>query len=95
MTQTKLSHKQIRWADFLSQFNFHIAHIPGKHNLVVDALSRRPQVNAVSIATHNDLSFMMEEYATDLDFRDVMSAHCPREERRTISTSRWLSSLWK
>ncbi|MCO5597790.1 hypothetical protein L7F22_051872 [Adiantum nelumboides] len=29
MTQTKLSDKQMRWANFLSRFNFHIAHIAG------------------------------------------------------------------
>ncbi|MCO5567329.1 hypothetical protein L7F22_021019 [Adiantum nelumboides] len=46
----------MRWANFPSRFNFHIAHIAGKHNHVADALSRRPKVNAVSIATHNDLS---------------------------------------
>ncbi|NHV87658.1 hypothetical protein HA385_24050, partial [Escherichia coli] len=46
LTQTKLTDKQMRWANFLSQFHFHIAHIPGKHNLVADALSRRPRVNA-------------------------------------------------
>ncbi|MCO5588884.1 hypothetical protein L7F22_042845 [Adiantum nelumboides] len=27
MTQTKLSEKQMRWANFLSQFHFHIAHV--------------------------------------------------------------------
>ena len=74
MTQTKLSDKQMRWANFLSQFNFHIAHIAGKHNQVADALSRRPKVNAVSIATHNDLSAMIDEYAIDPDCKDIMSA---------------------
>ncbi|MCO5574932.1 hypothetical protein L7F22_028727 [Adiantum nelumboides] len=74
MTQTKLSDKQMRWANFLSRFKFHIAHIAGKHNQVADALSRRPKVNAVSIATHNDLSSMIDEYAIDPDFKDVISA---------------------
>ena len=34
MTQTKLSDKQMRWANFLLQFHFffYIAHIAGKHN---------------------------------------------------------------
>ena len=32
LTQTKLSDKQMQWANFLSHFNFHIAHIVGKHN---------------------------------------------------------------
>ena len=74
MTQTKLSDKQMRWANFLSQFHFHIAHIAGKHNQVADALSRRPRANAVSIASHNDLSSMIDDYAIDNDFKDVMSA---------------------
>ncbi|MCO5598126.1 hypothetical protein L7F22_052218 [Adiantum nelumboides] len=72
MTQTKISDKQMRWESFLSRFNFHIAHIAGKQ--VADALSRRQKVNAVSIATHNDLSSMIDEYAIDPDFKDVISA---------------------
>ncbi|RXY01996.1 hypothetical protein DD576_30230 [Klebsiella pneumoniae] len=38
MTQTKLSDKQMRWENFLLQFNFHISHIAGKQNQVADAL---------------------------------------------------------
>ena len=72
MTQTKLSDKQMRWANFLSQFHFHIAHIPGKLNPVVDALSRRPMVNAVSIAQHHDFTSMMGKYATDKDFASIV-----------------------
>ncbi|MCO5552192.1 hypothetical protein L7F22_005704 [Adiantum nelumboides] len=45
-----------------------------KHLQVADALSRRPKVNAMSIATHNDLSSMIDEYAIDPDFKDVISA---------------------
>ena len=86
MTQTKLSDKQMRWANFLSQFYFHIAHIPGKHNLVADALSRRPRINVVSIATHQDLSSMIDEYATDQDFRDIITSLAlgKKEEPYTI-----------
>ena len=60
----------MRWKNFLSQFNFHIAHIMGKHNQVADALLQRLQVNAISIASHKDLSKMINEY--DLDFKDVI-----------------------
>ncbi|MCO5594117.1 hypothetical protein L7F22_048138 [Adiantum nelumboides] len=80
MTQTKLFNKQMRWANFLSRFNFHIAHIAGKHNQVADALSRPPKVNAVSIATHNDLSSMIDEYAIDPNFKDVISAIAGKKE---------------
>ena len=64
----------MRWPNFLSQFNFNIAHIAGKHNQAVDALSQSPRVDAVSIAIHEDLSSMIDQYATDLNFKDVMFA---------------------
>ena len=72
MTQTKLSEKQMRWANFLSQFHFHIAHIPGKLNPVADALSRRPMVNAVSIAYNHDLTSMINMYAQDEDYASIV-----------------------
>ena len=71
MTQTKLSEKQMRWANFLSQFHFHFAHIPGKQNPVADALSRRLRVNAVSIAYNHDLASMIDKYANDDDFAPI------------------------
>ena len=40
----------------------------------MDALSQRPHVNAISIASHNDLFVMIDEYATDPNFKDIMSA---------------------
>ena len=64
----------MHWANFLFQLNFHIAHIAGKHNQVADTLSQRPQVNAISIASHNDLSVMIDEYATDPNFKDIIFA---------------------
>ncbi|MCO5586475.1 hypothetical protein L7F22_040415 [Adiantum nelumboides] len=72
MTQTKLSEKQMRWANFLSQFHFHIAHVAGKKNQVVDALSRRPRANAVSIAYNHDLTCMIAKYAEDSDYQGIM-----------------------
>ncbi|MCO5571372.1 hypothetical protein L7F22_025110 [Adiantum nelumboides] len=71
MTQTKLGEKQMRWANFLSQFHFHIAHVAGKQNPVADALSRRPRVNAVSIAYHQDLTTMIDDYKSDTDFAQI------------------------
>ena len=64
----------MRWANFLSQFNFHIAHIAGKNNSIADALSRQPLVNAVTIAHHNDLMAMIDDYTNDENFASIMAA---------------------
>ena len=45
----------------------------GKQNKVANALSQRPQVNAVSIAYHHDLTTMIEGYAQDSDYKDIMT----------------------
>ena len=60
--------------NFLSQINFYIARIASKHNQVVDELVQRSRVNAISIASQNYVPKMIDEYAIDLDFKDVMSA---------------------
>jgi len=38
-----LSERQVRWAEFLSGFNFRLQHQPGKDAILSDALSRRDQ----------------------------------------------------
>jgi len=58
-TQRDLSKRQIRWLDFLSNFDFDIKYIPGITNRAADALSRYPyaqsnndpQVNAITVST--------------------------------------------
>ena len=39
-----MSHRQLRWLDFLSQYDLAIQPIKGKDNIVGDALSRRPDL---------------------------------------------------
>ena len=41
MQQHKLSHKHVKWVEFLQSFTFVLKHISGQANKVVDALSRR------------------------------------------------------
>lgn len=71
LTQAKMSKKHMRWANFLSMFHFQIVHVEGKKNVVADALSRKPQVSAVSISYHNELDEMKEQYVEDQDFSKI------------------------
>jgi hypothetical protein len=41
-TQRDLSRRQLRWQEFLSQYEFTVVYIPGENNTVADALSRVP-----------------------------------------------------
>jgi hypothetical protein len=51
-----MSHDQdrgmlVRWQQFLSTFNLQINHIPGKENVIANALSRRPDPRCLLLAT--------------------------------------------
>ncbi|MCO5576394.1 hypothetical protein L7F22_030204 [Adiantum nelumboides] len=71
LTQAKLFEKHMRWANILSMFHFQIVHGEGKNNVVADALSRKPQISAVSIPYHYELDDMREQYANDEDFARI------------------------
>ena len=68
LTQTKLSEKHMRWANFLSMFHFQIMHTPGNKNVIADALSRQLRVNAVSTIHHDEFSALPSLYEYDNDF---------------------------
>ena len=42
MTTKKLTSRQARWAEFLSEFNFKVTYQSGKKNDKADALTRKP-----------------------------------------------------
>ncbi|MCO5557181.1 hypothetical protein L7F22_010741 [Adiantum nelumboides] len=71
LSQKQLSEKQMRWANILSRFHFQIVHVQGQKNVVADALSRKPLVQAISAIHHSSFEDMVDQYATDTDFADI------------------------
>ena len=43
MTSKELNRRQVRWAQFLADYNFELVHRPGKENVIADILSRCAQ----------------------------------------------------
>ncbi|MCO5604846.1 hypothetical protein L7F22_059020 [Adiantum nelumboides] len=73
LSQKQLSEKQMRWANILSQFHFQIVHVQTQKNVVADALSRKPLVQAISAIHHSTFEDMVDQYATDTDFADIFT----------------------
>ncbi|MCO5608526.1 hypothetical protein L7F22_062737 [Adiantum nelumboides] len=73
LSQKQLSKKQMRWANILSQFHFQIVHVQGQKNVMADALSRKPLVQAISAIHHSTFEDMVDQYATDTDFADIFT----------------------
>jgi hypothetical protein len=66
-TQPHLSPRQVRWSEFLQQFDFEIEYKPGKLNVAADALSRREDLQTPPpTRSLNGLSEMMISLSDDL-----------------------------
>ena len=78
-TQRHLSKRQIRWLDFLCDFDFDIKHIPKIINTAADALSRYPyaqrdELNALStvVIDHTELENIKKAYCNDVFFKPII-----------------------
>jgi len=75
LSQPNISERHIKWATFLQGFHFQILYKPGKENVVVNALSRHPIIQNISIAFHSDLELLKQDYQNDKDFKEIISLH--------------------
>jgi RNase H-like domain found in reverse transcriptase/Reverse transcriptase (RNA-dependent DNA polymerase)/Integrase zinc binding domain/Chromo (CHRromatin Organisation MOdifier) domain/Retrotransposon gag protein/Integrase core domain len=78
-TQKDLSKRQIRWLNFLCDFDFDIQYIPGITNTTADALSRYPMAQSSAVAalsyTEIDPEFVQrlkDAYETDGFFKPIL-----------------------
>ncbi|KAE8708553.1 Detected protein of unknown function [Hibiscus syriacus] len=71
-TQKKLSPKQARWQDFLAEFDYTLKYKPGKANVVADALSRKAELAAISLAKGTMLERIKEGLEQDPMARELV-----------------------
>ena len=60
-TQKKLSPKQVRWQDFLAEFDYTLEYKPGSANHVVDALSRKRKLASMTSQPQGDIMDLLRE----------------------------------
>jgi hypothetical protein len=102
-TQRDLSRRQLRWQEYLSQYEMTIVYIPGEDNTVADGLSRippnafpeermedgRPVCAVLSISTHADvLAEIKEGYKKDKFCSQLM------EDGKSTLGVREVNGLW-
>jgi hypothetical protein len=86
-TQPHLSPRQIRWSEFLQQFEYDIEYRPGKYNIVADSLSRREDLQTKILLNHLTetkitvapelVQLIQNAYQTDPFCRDLLSTTRP------------------
>jgi hypothetical protein len=84
--QPTLNARQIRWLEFLCEYDFDIRHIKGKDNKVVDALSRKVhELHATTISMcQSELKDRIVEAAnTDLQYKSLVAKLQQREGPQT------------
>ncbi|MCO5581250.1 hypothetical protein L7F22_035128 [Adiantum nelumboides] len=73
LSQEQFLETQMRWMNILSQFHFQIVHVQGQKNVVADALSWKPLVQAISTIHQSSFEDMEHQYATDTDFAHIFT----------------------
>jgi hypothetical protein len=74
--QPNLNARQIRWLEFLREYNFDINHIKGKENKVADALNRRVhELHAIAINMYqtNVKRKILEAANIDLQYKELVA----------------------
>jgi ribonuclease HI len=89
--QLTLNARQIRWLEFLCEYDFDIKHIKGKENKVVDALSRKVhELHATTISMYQTemKDRILEAANADLQYKNLVAKlqQCERPQTKEIYT---------
>lgn len=87
MTTKKLTRRQARWAEMLSEFNFQIVYRPGKQNDKADALTRRPDDRPTTDNDDRELrqhQIILTPNRLHPELSNTLSANCLEEQNETL-----------
>jgi hypothetical protein len=101
-SQKNLNQRQIRWLFKMQDFDLKFVHMPGRLNVVADALSRRPDyaLNTISTSLSSDSVVYKDfqaAYAEDKHFAAIISdlhEETPPPRVRNYKLERGLLYLW-
>ena len=82
-TQIRLTHRQRRWMDYLSRFDFDITYIKGELNKVVDCLSRYYESDAAD-ETHDVNEYVRADIRIDPEGEDLPLERYQEVKERVI-----------
>lgn len=94
MTKQKLSERQVRWAEFLGNYNFSLQFIKGSENGLADGISRREQDGLNETDLESRVAQVLpQESVRKWEFETALLAMEP-EERETVFDDEDLQDLW-
>ena len=102
-TQKDLSRRQLRWQEFLSQYEINMIYIPGPDNTVADALSRLPEdTDEIPIPHESWLSPVAAvlSIATDQTVLDAIKCgytvddYCVKIAETSVPGTKFVNGLW-
>jgi hypothetical protein len=97
-TQKDLSRRQLRWQEFMSQYDMSITYIRGEDNTVADALSRLPP-NCFADERQNTVTAILSVTTDTSILKQILSGYeqdefCKRVAKTTMSGWRQSNGLW-
>ena len=87
LKQTTLSSRQVRWQQYLSEYNLAISYVPGKANVFADGLSRRPDLKLMVVGALGGVDATLKEICEGVQQKRV-AKKCWNAARAATKTSK-------
>ena len=92
--QKDLNGRKTRWAKVLQEFDYNLRYRKGQYNVVMDALSRMPEVESLSFAEIKSslLDSLCGQYKHDQSYKKVWKLVL-RRDPSPMDSAQWLQTM--